>query len=61
MIYLCGEPLRQQCEQDHHLGYHLFRHIAAVMAQRLQATRQLLLEQRPLALADAYEWQPGEH
>ena len=51
VIYFLGGRLQQQCEQDPQLGYQLFRRVAEVMMQRLQATRQLLLEQHPLALA----------
>jgi CRP/FNR family transcriptional regulator, cyclic AMP receptor protein len=59
-IYFCGDSLRQLCDQDHDLGYELFRRVAEVMMQRLQATRQLLLE-RPLpAPAEDLEWRPGE-
>jgi CRP-like cAMP-binding protein len=61
VIYFCGDRLRQQCDQDHDLGYELFRRVAEVMMQRLQAMRQLLLEHPPLALAESSEWRPGEH
>ncbi len=61
VIYFCGDRLRQQCEQDPQLGYQLFRRVAEVMMQRLQATRQLLFEQHTLALAEGRDWQPGKH
>ncbi len=31
--------LRDQCEVDHELGYHLLKHLLAVVASRLAATR----------------------
>jgi len=31
--------LREQCESDHELGYHLLKHLLAVVASRLAATR----------------------
>lgn len=62
VIYFCGETLRQQCDNDHGLGYELFRRVAEVMMQRLQATRQLLLDQPALALAEeGSDWRPGVH
>jgi CRP/FNR family cyclic AMP-dependent transcriptional regulator len=36
--------LREQCECDHELGYHLLRHLLTVLASRLAATRMQLLE-----------------
>jgi CRP-like cAMP-binding protein len=36
--------LREQCECDHELGYHLLRHLMTVLASRLAATRIQLLE-----------------
>jgi CRP-like cAMP-binding protein len=35
-----AEWLRNQCEQDHELGYHLLRHLLAVVAGRLAASRR---------------------
>ena len=34
-----AEWLRDQCECDHELGYHLLKHLLAVVASRLAATR----------------------
>jgi CRP/FNR family cyclic AMP-dependent transcriptional regulator len=34
-----AEWLRDQCEADHELGYHLLKHLLAVVANRLAATR----------------------
>lgn len=34
-----GAWLRQQCEQDHELGYSLLRQMVAVISSRLAATR----------------------
>jgi CRP-like cAMP-binding protein len=36
--------LRDQCEQDHELGYQLFKHLLGVVASRLAATRLQLLD-----------------
>jgi CRP-like cAMP-binding protein len=41
-----AEWLREKCEQDHELGYHLLKQLVAVMAGRLAATRLQLLDQR---------------
>jgi CRP/FNR family transcriptional regulator, cyclic AMP receptor protein len=60
-IYFLGDRLRQLCDEDHDLGYHLFRQVADVMMQRLQATRQLVLEQGPLEMAASADWRPGDH
>lgn len=43
-IFFYGPRLREQCEQDHDLGYHLMRRIAEVLIQRLEATQQRLME-----------------
>jgi CRP/FNR family cyclic AMP-dependent transcriptional regulator len=34
-----ADGLRQQCEQDHELGFHLLRQLVAVIASRLAASR----------------------
>lgn len=34
-----AEWLREQCETDHELGYHLLKHLLAVVASRLTASR----------------------
>jgi|SRR5450759_324870 len=47
---LDGICLRTKCNEDHDLGYELVRQAAAVMMQRLQATR--------LQLLDAYAYDP---
>jgi CRP-like cAMP-binding protein len=39
-----GQCLRAKCEADHDLGYALMQRFAQVMGQRLQATRQQLLD-----------------
>jgi CRP/FNR family cyclic AMP-dependent transcriptional regulator len=51
-IFFYGSRLREQCEQDHDLGYELMRRTAEVVIGRLQATRRQLLEtgSRPLQL-----------
>jgi CRP-like cAMP-binding protein len=43
-IFLYGTRLREQCEEDHELGYQLLKRIAQVLIQRLQATRKQLLD-----------------
>jgi hypothetical protein len=39
-----GACLRGKCENDHELGYELMRRFAAVLIERLQATRFQLLD-----------------
>jgi CRP-like cAMP-binding protein len=39
-----AEWLREKCEQDHELGYHLLKHLVTVLASRLAATRLQLLD-----------------
>lgn len=39
-----SEWLREKCEQDHELGYHLLKHLVGVIAGRLAATRLQLLD-----------------
>lgn len=43
-IFFYGTRLREQCEQDHDLGYQLMQRIAEVVIQRLQATQHRLTE-----------------
>jgi CRP-like cAMP-binding protein len=43
-IFLYGTRLREECEQDHELGYQMMKRVAQVVIQRLQATRQQLAE-----------------
>jgi CRP-like cAMP-binding protein len=43
-IALDGVCLRGKCEEDPRLGYELMRRFAAVMTERLQATRLQLLD-----------------
>jgi CRP-like cAMP-binding protein len=43
-IFLYGARLRELCETDHHLGYDLMKRTTEVVIQRLQATREKLLE-----------------
>lgn len=43
-IFLYGTRLREECEQNHELGYALMKRTVAVVIQRLQATRGRLLE-----------------
>ena len=39
-----SEALRQACEEDHDLGYHVYRRLTNVVAGRLSATRLQLLD-----------------
>jgi CRP-like cAMP-binding protein len=43
-IFFYGTRLREQCEQDHELGYQLMKRIAEVAAQCLQSTQRRLME-----------------
>ena len=38
-IFFYGTILREYCEQDHSLGYELFKRMSAVMTDRLQSAR----------------------
>ena len=42
-IFFYGTRLREQCEQDHELGYQLMKRIAEVATQCLQSTQQSLI------------------
>lgn len=48
-IFFYGTRLREQCEEDHSLGYELIRRVASVVVERLQATRRELVRTRALA------------
>ena len=43
-IFFYGTRLREQCEQDHELGYQLMRRIAEVASQSLRATQRRLMQ-----------------
>lgn len=43
-IFFYGTRLREQCEQDHELGYELMKRIAEVTTECLRATQQRLTE-----------------
>ncbi len=43
-IFFYGTPLRQRCEEDHHLGYELMKRVAEVVIKRLQGARKHLIE-----------------
>jgi CRP/FNR family cyclic AMP-dependent transcriptional regulator len=43
-IFFFGTRLREQCEQDHELGYQLMIRIAEVASRRIGAMQQCLLE-----------------
>jgi CRP/FNR family cyclic AMP-dependent transcriptional regulator len=42
-IFFYGTILREHCENDHSLGYHLLKRMSAVMVKRLQAARRQML------------------
>lgn len=44
LVTFDGACLRGKCEADHELGYQLMRRFAAVLVERLQATRLQLLD-----------------
>ena len=43
-IFFYGTRLRDQCEEDHELGYQLMSRITAVLIQNLRATQQRLMQ-----------------
>ena len=43
-IFFYGTRLRQQCEEDHELGYELMKRVAEVLVTNLNATQQYLRE-----------------
>jgi hypothetical protein len=43
-IFFYGTRLREECEQDHELGYQLMKRVAGVATQCLRATRHSLME-----------------
>ena len=43
-IFFYGTRLREQCEEDHDLGYDLTKRMAQMVLIRLQSTRRQLLE-----------------
>jgi CRP-like cAMP-binding protein len=45
-VFFYGTRLREQCEDDHDLGYELMKRMTSVIIHRLQATRRHLLEAR---------------
>jgi CRP-like cAMP-binding protein len=52
-LFFYGTRLREQCENDHDLGYELMKRVAVIFIERLQATRIKLSEQGktlPLAI-----------
>jgi len=43
-IFFYGTRLREQCEQDHELGYQIMKRIAEVTTQSLRATQRRLMQ-----------------
>ena len=39
-----GKCIREMCETDHELGYHLMKRVSGIMVERLQNTRLQLLD-----------------
>jgi len=48
-IFFYGTHLREQCENDHDLGYELLKRMTSVVIRRLQSTRRHLLAARARA------------
>ena len=46
-IFFYGTRLREQCEQDHELGFQLMKRVAEVAVKSLQATQMRLLDCLP--------------
>jgi CRP-like cAMP-binding protein len=44
LVALPGRRLRELCEADHELGYHVMRQLAAALSRRLVGTRVQLLD-----------------
>jgi CRP-like cAMP-binding protein len=44
VIVLDGQALRAKCEADHHLGYEVLKRFVQVVVQRLEATRNRIVE-----------------
>jgi CRP/FNR family transcriptional regulator, cyclic AMP receptor protein len=42
VLFFYGTRLRQQCEEDHDLGYELMKRVGQVVVQRLEATQKKL-------------------
>src|SRR5690606_22131800 len=49
-IFFYGTRLREQCEENHELGYQLVKRIAQVVIHRLLATEQRLSESLQLSM-----------
>lgn len=45
-IFFYGTRLREECEQDHDLGYALMKRMTAIVIERLQAARRQLIKAR---------------
>ena len=43
-VALPGDQLRQLCEAEHEVGYHIMRQLASALSRRLLATRLQLLD-----------------
>lgn len=44
LVVIDGRTLKEACEKNHDLGYEIFKRLAGVFVQRLDATRRQLLE-----------------
>jgi CRP/FNR family transcriptional regulator, cyclic AMP receptor protein len=64
-LFFDGHWLREQCEQDHELGYYLLRQTLAVLSSRAAATRMQLLggtdagQRRPDEDEAVVQYSPG--
>jgi hypothetical protein len=45
-IFFYGTRLREQCEQNHALGYEVIKRMSAIVIERLQASRAQVLAAR---------------
>ena len=44
VVVIDGKALQEACEQNHDLGYEIYKRLAGIFVQRLEATRQQLLQ-----------------
>jgi CRP-like cAMP-binding protein len=53
-IFLFGTRIREECEKNHEFGYALLKRTVAVVIQRLQATRERLVELSTLQTSEPF-------
>ena len=44
LIVIDGNPLKKICETNHDLGYEIYKRLVGIFVQRLEATRDQLVE-----------------